>query len=286
MIIIRIVKIFFGVFLCMAAFGFIIATEQMDGSEQPVFIILTFICIIGAILLFRSARKKKKIKKNITSNNINSIPDIQNNPSNSPNKYIYGENGNVIRRTDGRKITKEDAEYLSELGHKKRKSQIEEIGNRPVTNGIITDVALNKREIYFFNVMSDKFLENNLNPGFINLNRLGSGALNVYYETIYVGKIYIPEADCQHKYRVIKDGNTKATRIYDDLSDAQTYIMGKTGYSIENKSYATPCWSQYLDSWGNPHDMENCNINSIQTTIPSWITYIQYTERKMKKNMN
>ena len=268
----------------MAAFGFIIATEQMNGSEQPVFIVLTFICIIGAILLFRSARKKKN--KTIKTDNINSIADTQNNTSDFSNKYIYSENGNVIRRADGRKITKEDAEYLSELGYRKQKSQIEEIRNRPATNGIITDVQLNNREIYFFNVMSDKFLENNLNPVFINLNRLGSGALNVYYETIYVGKIYIPEADCQHKYRVIKDGNTKATRIYDDLSDAQSYITGKTGYGIENKSYATPCWSQYLDSWGNPHDMENCNMNSIQTTIPSWITYIQYTERQMKKNMN
>lgn len=286
MIIIRFVKIFFGVFLCIAALICIVVTEQAESSEQPVLIILTFICIIGAILLFRSARKKKKIKKNITSNNINSIPDIQNNPSNNTNKYIYSENGNVICRTDGQKMTKDDAAYLSELGYMQRKHQIEEIRNRPITNGVITDIILNQREIYFFNCVSEKFLENKLNPGFINLNRLGSGALNVYYKTIYVGKIYIPEDDYHHKYRVIKDGNTKATRIYDNLSDAQTYITGKADYSIEDKSYATPCWSQYLDSWGNPHDIDNCYINSIQSTIPSWVTYIQYTARQMKKYMN
>ena len=273
----------------MLAFSSIIAAEQIGKDSPLFFIVLTFICIISAILLFRSARKKKKS----VNNSIKSLPDRQcksadysDNSTSLSSEYVYSENGNVIRRADGRKITKEDAEYLSELGYKKRKSQIDEIRKRPVTNGVITDIKLNQREIYFFNCLSEKFLENNLNPGFVNFNRLGSGALNVYYETIYVGKIFIPEADQKHKYRVIRDGNTKATRVFDNLSEAQTYIADKSNYSIEDNSYATPCWSQYLDSRGNPHDIDNCNISSIQNTIPSWITYIQFTERQMKKFMN
>ncbi len=58
----RFIKTFFGVILCIAAFGFTVATEQVEPSMQPFFILLVGLCILGAVLLFKKTKKEKAKK--------------------------------------------------------------------------------------------------------------------------------------------------------------------------------------------------------------------------------
>ncbi len=72
----RTIKNFSGVLLCCMAFVFMVSTEKIEQSIQPVFIFHTFLCITLAILLFRSARKDLKREKE----NIEIIRSYKNNP--------------------------------------------------------------------------------------------------------------------------------------------------------------------------------------------------------------
>ncbi|MBP3448366.1 MAG: hypothetical protein J6K51_05045 [Clostridia bacterium] len=55
----RFIKMFFGVILCICAFGFTVATEQVEPSVQPFFIVLVCLCVLGAVLLLKGQKKAK-----------------------------------------------------------------------------------------------------------------------------------------------------------------------------------------------------------------------------------
>ena len=55
----RFVKKFFGILLCVCAFGFTVATEQVERNMQPFFIVLVCICVAGAVLLLKRSKKSK-----------------------------------------------------------------------------------------------------------------------------------------------------------------------------------------------------------------------------------
>lgn len=55
----KIIKKFFGVVLCFCAFGFTIATEQIEQSMQPFFIVLVGLCVLGAVLLLKRPKRVK-----------------------------------------------------------------------------------------------------------------------------------------------------------------------------------------------------------------------------------
>lgn len=57
----RFVKKFFGIILCICAFGFTVATEQVEKNMQPFFIVLVCLCIVGAVLLLKKPRRLKKL---------------------------------------------------------------------------------------------------------------------------------------------------------------------------------------------------------------------------------
>ncbi len=57
----RFIKIFFGVILCISAFGFTVATEQVEPSMQPFFILLVGLCVVGAVLLLKRPKRKKAV---------------------------------------------------------------------------------------------------------------------------------------------------------------------------------------------------------------------------------
>lgn len=52
-------KKFFGIILCVCAFGFTAATEQVDQSMQPFFILLVGLCIFGAVMLLKKPKRQK-----------------------------------------------------------------------------------------------------------------------------------------------------------------------------------------------------------------------------------
>ena len=56
----RFVKKFFGIILCICAFGFTVATEQIESNMQPFFIALVCLCVVGAVLLLKKPRRLKK----------------------------------------------------------------------------------------------------------------------------------------------------------------------------------------------------------------------------------
>lgn len=54
----RFVKKFFGIILCICAFGFTVATEQVERNMQPFFIALVCLCLVGAVLLLKKQPPK------------------------------------------------------------------------------------------------------------------------------------------------------------------------------------------------------------------------------------
>lgn len=55
----KILKKFFGIVLCVCAFGFTVATEQVEQSMQPFFILLVGLCVFGAVMLLKKTKKQK-----------------------------------------------------------------------------------------------------------------------------------------------------------------------------------------------------------------------------------
>lgn len=55
----RFIKTFFGVILCICAFGFTVATEQVEPGMQPFFIVLVGLCVLGAVLLLKRPKRVK-----------------------------------------------------------------------------------------------------------------------------------------------------------------------------------------------------------------------------------
>ncbi len=53
-------KKFLGIILCIFAIGFIAATEQVEPSAQPFFIVLVFVCIFGAVMLLKKTKTQKQ----------------------------------------------------------------------------------------------------------------------------------------------------------------------------------------------------------------------------------
>lgn len=55
----KILKKFFGIILCICAFGFTVAAEQVEQSMQLFFILLVGLCVFGAVMLLKKPRKQK-----------------------------------------------------------------------------------------------------------------------------------------------------------------------------------------------------------------------------------
>lgn len=60
-IIFNIMKKLCGITLCIGAIGLLLATEGVEPSEQPIFILLFALCVFGAVMLLKKTNKDKGI---------------------------------------------------------------------------------------------------------------------------------------------------------------------------------------------------------------------------------
>lgn len=302
----RIFKIFFGSLIGFCSFCMFISWIALNG--EPDNLILAIFFAVISVLLFKKTKKDKAriaakksatypqpvdpLTDTYTSNNpelpftimTNHEPEFPKYPNEDTDipgdNYVYDKTGKLIGRSDGNSLNDADAAYLVRAGYKKKKKEAQEMMSRGFSSNIITSEILNPREALFFDSFTKKLLENNLNPGYVHFDRLASGAFNVYYYNCYVGKIFIPEKEYIKKYRVLKEGNTRATRVFDNETDAQQYILNKVGYSIEVVSTQNTCWMQCLKRDGNVIVPESADIYKMIDAIPIWINYINYYVKK------
>lgn len=166
-----------------------------------------------------------------------------------------------------------DAAFLIRDGYKTARKKLNETMNRTNTQSIVTDEILNVQEQLFFGNFSQELLKNQLNPGYVRLDRLGSEAFNVYYYSCYLGKVYIPEKAENRKYRVIKGGNTRPTRVFNNIEDAKDFIAHRSEYTIQENITETTCWIQYLDGpYGYDVELiESPDLDAIIAIIPHWV---------------
>ncbi len=252
-------------------------------------ILLVFVvfCIVMVIKTSNIKKKHKKAVKELKSqrlNNISDFPNCMNDNEDTPgDALVFDKKGHCLGRVDGKPLNDADVDYLVRKGYEDVKIKREDMQSRGFIGKIITDTELNDNEIIFFDIFAQKLLAEQLNPGYISLDRLGSGALNVKYMGMYIGKIFLAEKDVICKYRVIKNGNTRATKVFENNVSAENYIQNKVGYRIEEQQTKVSSWMQCLIGDYRTKDLDDVNINSAIEAIPTWIKYIKHCVRSYRR---
>lgn len=138
--------------------------------------------------------------------------------------------------------------------------------------------VLNENEKLFFKAFYNQLRENNLSPSQIKLTRMSSGGFNVdYIGLCYIGKInlYIPPAS----YAVVKNGNKRATKIFDNRADAECFISDKNDFRIDIRQPHYSSYMQYLRGFFTIKEFSNISVEQCIEYIPYWIRYIKYCKR-------
>ncbi len=164
---------------------------------------------------------------------------------------------------------------LQEQRKKVNKSQTTEADQNNIAEKKFSD-----EEQIFFNSVYENFKNAGLNPALIQASRLSSGIFNVeYVEEGYIGKVQI--STTKESYRVIKQGAKRATRVFDNLIEAEQFINEKSGYSIEHIESMHIYFMQYFIG----QKVHNDNFSSLQElidTIPRWVRYVKYMKRNYR----
>ncbi len=137
---------------------------------------------------------------------------------------------------------------------------------------------LNENEKLFFQAFYTQLCENNLLPLKIKLTRMATGGFNVDYVGLcYIGKINL----CQKpvSYAIMKENNKRATKIFDNKSDAEKFILDKSNYKIEVRQHENSNSMQYLQGLSIVKNLSDLSVEQCIENIPYWIKYIKYCKR-------
>lgn len=137
--------------------------------------------------------------------------------------------------------------------------------------------ALNQNELAFFKQLHFELIKAKLNPSKIILTRLSNGCFNVDYENICtVGKVDLYELPNSTSYAVIKKGNTRATKVFTKLEDAQVLAFSNPNYEIQERTIFHETYMHYFIGSTRFTELHNPSLNECIATIPRWIKYIKY----------
>lgn len=182
------------------------------------------------------------------------------------NGYIH--TGNTIQRLDGKPITDADAAYLIK-STMNAMLQEEKQQNRATT--------FSDEENIFCSCVYKEFQNAKLNPDKIKFTRLASGIFNVdYISEGYLGKFQISKTE--EKFRVVKSGAKRASKVFSTLWEAEQYIGEKTGYAIDHKESKNTYYIQYFIGQ-NPHNDYVNSLDDLIALIPRWVKYVRYMKR-------
>lgn len=143
--ILHVIKIYFGINLCIGAFGLIIAATQVESSMRICFIVAFAFCTLGSVLLLKKP-KKDRAKPTSTEKQLIVAQDesfiaqadhIDNPTSYSDedvdqpaNAYVFDKDGKFLCRADGEKINDADVSNLIRYGYEQTK-QNEKASSNP-----------------------------------------------------------------------------------------------------------------------------------------------------------
>lgn len=113
---------------------------------------------------------------------------------------------------------------------------------------------------------------------------LSAEILNYQGSTHFIGvgslsNLYQPSAT----YAVIKEGNKRATKIFDTSQDAENYISQNANYKIEIRQPPASNYMQYIRGFSTIKDSLNLSPEQCIELIPYWIRYIKYCKRQEEK---
>ena len=139
--------------------------------------------------------------------------------------------------------------------------------------------TLSEIEKQFFNKLNHAKIVANLHGNFEYIKSTG-GHFTVNYNEhsfgCYVGKIKLSEQT--FKFAVIKTGNSKASKLFPTIEEAETYIKmhSKSTYEIEKREICNESFIQYsTDLDADAEWVYSDDYKTLFAYIPKWITYIK-----------
>ena len=137
---------------------------------------------------------------------------------------------------------------------------------------------LNENEKRFFLSFYNCLIESKLSPSEIKLTRMSNGEFNVDYVSIcYVGKINLSSSPIT--FAVIKKGNNRATRVFQSLEEANSFINSRSEYLIQQRCEKHPTFMQYLRGSNTVKNLYGLTVEQCIELIPYWVRYIKYCKR-------
>lgn len=287
---------FFCIAECIAGFYFLF-TMPSD-TKFAVIATIIFFALMAFLLLKKTKNEETDVNITKTTSPLNNI-NLNNNTSNTqfapvqtfPQEYqAPKENCNTqpeqpeiqpepipqqIENNTPQYLDNEDVMKKIQLDYQKMIATRDSY--KSGQRNIFSDNKFSAEEQIFFDNVYEEFQKAGLKPNLIHLTRLSSGMFNVdYIEEGYVGKVEISQT--KEKFRVIKQGAKRALKVFDNLSDAEQFINGRTSYTIEHEKSKHIYFMQYFIGQKIHSDYFN-SLQELIDTIPRWIKYVKYMKR-------
>lgn len=250
----KVLYLFFGIYLGLAAIGGILVFfQETELFFRILFLALTVLLLISSYILIKRAIKPIcRSKNNLMQKD-------------EPIRYKY--------RVPETKIW--------ERKYKEQKVKIKEY-NCPfhIKCGISPEPEgykrLNEEEELFLREFEKKLLEAKISPYNIELTRLSSGGFNVDHINGYVGKLFLRHFVVEDKYAVWRNGGKRALRVFSSEKEAEDYKAEKKADRIEFRpGYSSQFHMQYLKGLYTAKEIYSDNVKELIDAIPNWIKYIK-----------
>lgn len=135
---------------------------------------------------------------------------------------------------------------------------------------------LNGEEELFFDTFFSMLSDNNLKIYNVELLRMSDWSIEVFYKHSFLGRVNLYKSPV--KYRVIKTGNKRATKVFTDEVEANNFVTGKENYYIEKQSYNYHS-IQYMVGMYKSYDPPCGSVEDCMHYLPYWIKSIKYFQK-------
>ena len=259
-------------------------------SQVLPFIVVILFLLIIIIFSIKQITNKPQIKAKVSAQNQNSnckkskmnmqLTDFSTEtsvPSTSISKTSAGYKKSIL--PNGKTIGEQQVIDLNiSMGNYPHKTP-EFLGMKIISSTVPPQdnySILNENEKNFFRSLHEHLIQAKLNPAKIQLCRLSSGGFNVEYIGVcHIGKINLYEHP--KKYAVIKSGNQRASKIFDNFNEATEYTSHNlSDMCIEVRQEKTTTYMQYFKGLNSTKEFSDISIDQCISLIPYWIRYINY----------
>jgi len=139
--------------------------------------------------------------------------------------------------------------------------------------------VLNKDEQRLFSAFLKLLKDAGFNPNAVRLERLSGGMFNVNYGdgkvNCYVGKIDVSDPP-PAKYAVVKQGASRATKVFDTREEADGYVASRIGYDVVERRPRRTSYMQYLVGVETIKEASGLSLDEYIAFLYRWVNYIKY----------